>query len=263
MWLLSAHKPNAVLGRLSYLQFWLSVILLISAASFFVVRQLPGRLRRAVAFRFAAVAMGLVIALSLCEAIAFLWPVKHQMDNPWYLVAGGGTSDSVDLPFERPPHLQWEGMSRGDLALLNGDADPYARRITFETDREGFRNSRDIERADLITIGDSFTEAGNVLEAESFSVLAGQQLGLSSRNLGRAAYTAATELTVLKKYGLKCQPKVVVWQVSEANDLVEMQTYTNWVAAGRPRYFDVKPKSARFDAWKTRSPTVRIFDLFK
>jgi hypothetical protein len=263
VWFLSVPKPNAVLGRLNYLQFWLSVVLLVSAASFFVVRQFPIALRRAVGFRLAAVAMGLAVALSLCETIAFLWPVKHQMDNPWYLVAGGGTADSVDLPFERPPHLKWEGMSRGDLALLNGDDDPYARRVTFETDREGFRNSRDIERADLITIGDSFTEAGNVMEKESFTALVGEQLGLSARNLGRAGYTTATELIVLKKHGLKCQPKLVVWQVAEANDLAETQIYTNWVAAGRPRYFDLKPESARFDAWMMRSPSVRIFDLFK
>ena len=260
-WIYPASKPDAVLGRLNYFQFWLAVILSVTAAACLTVHLIPNHLRRAVGFRFTAVLMGLVVAAIIGEIIAGLLPVHHQMDNPWYLAAGGGTSDSVELPFERPPHLKWEGMSRGDLALLSGDADPYARRITFETDMEGFRNSRDISQADLITIGDSFAEAGNVMEAESFTALAGRQLGSSARNLGRAGYTAATELIVLKKYGLKCQPKVVVWQIAEANDLAEMQIYTNWVAAGRPRYFDIKPKSARAEAWRSRSPTYKLFSL--
>ena len=263
IWICSTPKPNAVLGRLSYFQFWLSVALAVVAAASLVIRALPERRRRGAAFRLIAVLLGLLVALAVGELVVFLLPVKHQMDNPWYLDAGGGTTDSTGLPFERPPYLKWEGVSRGDLALLNGDVDPYARRVTFETDMEGFRNSRDISQADLITIGDSFTEAGNVMESESFTVLAGKQLGLSTRNLGRAGYTTATELIVLKNYGLKCQPRIIVWQVAEANDLVEMQTYTNWIAAGRPRYFDVKPRAARFEAWQNRSPTCRFFSLVR
>lgn len=262
-WFCPATKPNAVLGRLSYLQFWLAILLTLIAAAFLPVRMLAPARRRAVGFRFAAVLLSFGVALAAAELVAYILPVRHQMDNPWYLAAGGGTSEGVDLPFGRPPHLKWEGMSRGDLALLNGDPDPYARPVTFETDREGFRNGRDIEQADLLTLGDSFTEAGNVMEAESFSTLAGQRLGLSTRNLGRAGYTAATELIVLKKYGLNCRPKVVVWQIAEANDLAEMVIYEKWVSFGRPRYFDAKPDSARIEAWQKRSPTFRLFEALR
>ena len=262
-WLYPAAKPDAVLGRLSYFQFWSAMILTSVAGLLLVVRASPNRLRRAIGFRLTAVWLAFLFVLAIGELVAFILPAKHQMDNPWYLAAGGGTSESVDLPFERPPHLKWEGMSRGDLALLNGDADPYARTVTFETDMDGFRNSRDLSQADLVVIGDSFTEAGNVMEAESFSALAGKQSGMSVRNLGRAGYTAATELIVLKKYGLKCRPKVVVWQIAESNDLAEMQVYANWVAAGRPRYFDVKPRNVRFKAWQSRSPSFKLFDLLR
>jgi hypothetical protein len=262
-WIYPAAKPNAVLGCLNYFQFWSATVLTVVAALFVGSRMLPRGLRRAVAFRVIAVTLSLVVAVLAVELVAYLLPVRHQMDNPWYLAAGGGTSDSVDLPFERPPHLKWEGLSRGDLALLNGDPDPYARPVTFETDWEGFRNSRDVPEAELVTIGDSFAEAGNVMEAESFPRLAGERLGVSNRNLGRAGYTAATELIVLKKYGLKCRPKTVVWQIAEANDLAEMVVYEKWVSFGRPRYFDAKPDSARREGWERRSPTFRLFNALR
>ncbi|MFO1514222.1 MAG: hypothetical protein U1F83_15135 [Verrucomicrobiota bacterium] len=258
-WFCPAAKADAVCGRLNYFQFWVAMLLTVATTFSLVLLLLSPAMRRTVGFRMAAVLMALFVAVAVAEVVAYVLPVRHQMDNPWYLAAGGGTSDGVELPFERPPHLKWEGLSRGDLALLNGDPDPYARPVTFETDMDGFRNSRDIGQADLITIGDSFTEAGNVMESESFSTLAGRRMGLSSRNLGRAGYTAATELIVLNKYGLKCRPKVVVWQIAEANDLAEMVIYEKWVSFGRPRYFDAKPDTARREAWQRRSPTFRLF----
>lgn len=258
-WVYPDAKPDAVLGRLNYWQFWLAVAVTGLALFALVLHFLPLRWRRPFGFRAAAIILSLLVVLAMGELLGWFLPVRHQMDNPWYFAAGGGISDSVELPFERPPHLKWEGMSRGDLALLNGDADPYARTITFETDSEGFRNSRDLAQADLVFIGDSFTEAGNVLETESFVALAGQRLGLTTRNLGRAGYTAATELIVLKKFGLPCRPRIVVWQIAESNDLTEMRIYQDWIAHGRPRYFDTQPPSVRREAWQRRSPTFRLF----
>jgi len=261
-WLTPASKGEAVFGRLNYFQFWLAVGLTAGAVSVLAVSLISVGRRRALGFRLGAIWVGVILGLPVVELAARFLPVRNQMDNPWYLAAGGGFSESDELPFERPAHLKWTGSSRGDLALANHDADPYARTITFATDWEGFHNGKDIPQADLITIGDSYTEAGNVPEAENFTTLLGKKLRLTSRNLGRAGYSPPTELIVLKKYGLKCRPKIVVWQTAESNDLDDARRFESWVAMGRPRFFDFQGERQwqRSKAWEARSLTYRIFD---
>jgi hypothetical protein len=272
-WLVPGHKPDAVLGRLAYWQFLLAIGATAGLVSVLILALVPaGRLRPA-AFRIAAVWLGVLFATLAWEGVAYLLPPRHEMDNPWYILTRRGVQESDNmLPFERPPHLKWEGLSRGDLAILNHDDDPYARPVTFATDFEGFRNGQDIEQADLVFLGDSFTEAGNVPEEETFVQLTAKATGLSTRNLGRALHTGPTELLVLKKYGLKCHPSIIVWQLTEANDLQEAVEYRNWIAAGRPNFFDwlfieqykLRPEQLgasdpREQSWQRRSPTFQLF----
>lgn len=264
-WFAPAHKENAALGRLSYAQFWMALALTGLALSSLVVALAPATQRRLTGFKIAAIAISFVMAVAIIEAIAFLLPVRHQMDNPWYATSGGGAIVEDGLPYGRPPHLKWQGLSTGDLAMMNGDEDPYAQVITFETDRDGFHNNEDLPQADVVVIGDSFTEAGNLPSTNNLAVLLGRRLGVKSRNLGRAGYTAPTELIVLKKYGMSCRPKLVVWQIAESNDLSESVDYEKWIADGRPPYIGVwkKPRQSRADAWPERSPTHVLFNLFR
>ncbi len=260
-WLLPESKPAAVAGRLGFEEFMLALAASGLLVCVTVVGALPPARRRLVAFRGAAVGLGVTAAVLTAEGIAFLLPVRHPMDNPFYLYSGQGTEASEELPYERPAHLHWEGLSRGDLAILNHDADPYATHVTFVTDHEGFHNSRDLTRADLIFIGDSFTEAANLAEEESFVWRMAAARGQTARNLGRAGYTGPTELIVLRKYGLKCRPKFVIWQLTEANDLNDALVYQNWVTAGRPPYRSVRPPepASSRESWKEHSPTWRLF----
>ncbi|PWU18893.1 MAG: hypothetical protein C5B50_07705 [Verrucomicrobia bacterium] len=264
-WLTPGSKANTVFGRLNYSQFWLAIFLTLATISSVAVA-LGGKAR---ALKISAVWLGLLAAILITELLAWSWPARHQMDNPWYIDAGGGTTDSIELPFERPPHLKWRGLSRGDLAFMNHDDDPYARTITFETDFEGFHNAKDIRQADLVMIGDSYTEAGNIPEDENFTSLASRKLGLSARNLGRAGYTTPTELIVLKKYGLPCRPKFIVWQIAESNDLAECIAYENWIAKGRGPYFQTifRNSSAGIpsasERWQRRSPTYNLFTALR
>jgi hypothetical protein len=276
-WVVPGHKQGAVAGRLAYWQFLLALVATAGFVSALILALAPATRLRPVAFRIAAVWLGVLSAILIWEGAAYLMPPRHEMDNPWYILTRRGVQESEDmLPFERPPHLKWEGMSRGDLAILNHDDDPSARPVSFATDFEGFRNGQDIEQADLIFLGDSFTEAGNVPEEETFVRLTAQATGLSTRNLGRALHTGPTELLVLKKYGLKCQPRIVIWQLTEANDLEEAVDYRDWIAAGRPNFFDwllheryqlpreqTNDGGARTQSWERRSPTFRLFSWLR
>lgn len=260
-WLLPAEKPEAVLGRLSYAQFVAATLSTFLFALAVALTVCPASARRAVGFRVAAVGLAVFAVLVPYEIVCFLMPPLHLMDNPWYPTTGDALEAHPDLPFARPAHLRWEGLSRGDLAILNGDADPYARRVTFQTDRDGFRNSSDLTRAELIFLGDSFTEAGNVPEEETFVHRVAARLGTTARNLGRAGYSPPTELIVLREYGLMCEPRTVVWQIAENNDLHDAARYRRWVAAGRPPYTrsDTRGRFSRGESWQRRSPTFRLF----
>ena len=183
-------------------------------------------------------------------------------DNPWYLSTGGALVNDPDLPWLRRPHLEWTGSSRGDLAMESNCSDPQARTITFQTDYQGFRNSRDLSEAEIVFVGDSFTEAGNVLEEETYVWQVGDELDVVTRNLGVAGFTAPTELIVLHRFGLPCHPRVVVWQIAETNDLDDALTYAEWQQAGRPNVLPgfAKQERSRLEAWQRRSPTYLIFE---
>ncbi|MFV1993941.1 MAG: hypothetical protein ACC661_00780 [Verrucomicrobiales bacterium] len=260
-WLLPSAKEGAVLGRLDYRQF---IFALAATALCILISSIAATVkpfRRVVGFRLVAVYLAIAVALIGWEAVASLWPAEFFRDNPWYLSTGRALAEARDLPFTRPPHIRWKGLSRGDLAMQNGDFDPSAREIVFETDFEGFRNSRDIEKAEIIFLGDSFTEAGNVPEDETFVQQVGRSRGVAVRNLGRAGYAPPFELIVLQNYGLKNEPQVVVWQLFETNDLSESASYQQWMQSGRRPYRIVEPPET--SARRQWSPTHRLFDALR
>jgi hypothetical protein len=170
-----------------------------------------------------------------------------------------------DLPWVRPANLNWTGSSRGDLAMETNSPDPEARVVTFQTDFEGFRNSRDLVEAEIIFIGDSFTEAGNVPEEETFVWLTGRSLQSVTRNMGVAGYAPPSELIALQKFGLKCQPRVVVWQIAETNDLDDSVFFVQWQQAGRPSVLPgfSKAKPTHMQGWQRRSPSHLLFNLLR
>ncbi|WP_437963547.1 GDSL-type esterase/lipase family protein [Sorangium sp. So ce260] len=254
-------KPGAVLGRYSFLQFLLALILLVLFALSLRTALLPPEKRRDFRINATVSLVTTVIAFGALELSLFFLPVKHQMDNPWYVFAGGVNSTDDDLPYGRPAHVSWRGLSRGDLAIVNDEPDPYAGTVEFKTDMAGFRNHTDMTTAEMIAIGDSFTEAGNMPEEETYPVLAGRRLGVTVRNLARAGYTTPNELVVLERYGLQCSPRTVVWQIAESNDLIEARAHDAWVRSGRPQIFG-KVVSG-YLGWKRRSPMFKLFALLR
>ena len=249
--------PELAFGVYTYGAF---MVALVSAAAFlsslwFTLS--PAKRRRSVGLKIAALGLGLAAILLPWEVAAKLLPPSK---NPFYTFNEGGTAgvegnlDSV-LMYQRPPHLKWEGWSQGDVPEWLPD--PFARKVSFQTDHEGFRNSRDLEKADLVFIGDSFTEAGNVAEEETFVQRAGLRLGKTTRNLGLFACGPLTQLEILKQYGLKCQPKAVVWQFCEGNDLADSMQYLSWRRYGGHRGVPRGP--VRHSAWEQRSPSYNLF----
>lgn len=264
-WTLPRDKPGAVLGRLSYGQFWLAAAATLAFGLTASIALSPAGIRRKAAFRGLLAGLGALAALLACELAACLAPPIHWMDNPFYLSTRDCLTSDPNLPFVRPAGLRWEGSSRGDLAILNNDEDPYARKVRFATDKDGFRNSQDLAQADLVFLGDSFTEAGNVPEDKTFVRLSAARLNMTGVNLGRAGYTPPTELIVLRNHALERHPRIVIWQIAESNDLTEAILYEKWLEQGRPPYTANAPSgvATRAESWRRRSPTYRIFSLLR
>lgn len=120
-----------------------------------------------------------------------------------------------ELGFIRKPNIVYEFR-------LNGRVIPYV------TDSDGFRNSQGRKSADVVFIGDSFTEAAQVKESETFAGLVERMTGLTGVNLGRGAYGPQQEAIVLRRYGLKYRPKAVVWQLFPGNDLWDSADFEKW-----------------------------------
>lgn len=158
------------------------------------------------------------IGLALLE-LGVRWRYDALMDvNLRHFEQDGRNLPDPDLVFVRKPLMTWEGRLFRDR---------FVHYVVFRTDENGFRNPPGITEADIAFIGDSFVEAGNVPEEDTFICLAGQQLGLTAVNLGRAHYGPQQELIVMERYAFKYHPKTVVWVLFEGNDVRNADEYFN------------------------------------
>jgi len=200
-----------------------------------------------------------LIAVFLTEFGIYLWQEDNTVNpsHPW--TGYTRPAKHPNLQYLRLPNIRWQEKTHGDLASLNFDRDPYAREVTYYTDSEGFRNHRDIRQADLIAVGDSYTEAGTVQEAESYLVRVGEMVQLTTKNLGVSGYNTPYASIILGEYGLKLNPKVAIIQIAESNDLSENKTYYDWVKAGKPKVEFDPIVMTRYDVWKLRSPMYALY----
>ena len=175
----------------------------------------PARYRRALAVRLMAVLGALLVTVPLGDLASTLWSVR--VGHFWYYsmcFARGQNTPDPELIWKRTPGLTWRGRKT-----------PYCDKVVYQTDENGFRNPAGVQRADIVILGDSVTEAGEVDESLTFVRKTGAALGLKAINLGTSGYGPQQELAVLRRYGLVYNPRLVVWQVTEWNDLIDAQAY--------------------------------------
>ena len=175
----------------------------------------PPRYRRPLAMRLTAVLVAFMVGVPLGDAATTLWSVRFG--NFWYYSMCFSRSVNTpdrELIWKRRPGLIWRGRKT-----------PYCDEVDYRTDENGFRNPAGIRRADVVVIGDSVTEAGELDEGSTFVRKTGAALGIKAVNLGTSGYGPQQELAVLKRYGLAYDPRLVVWQMTEWNDLIDAQAY--------------------------------------
>lgn len=123
------------------------------------------------------------------------------------------------------PGQEITGETVGDLVHWLKISTDRRYPVEIKYDRLGFRNDHDIEQAPVVVIGDSFAESGLVGREDLISSRLARRLGLEVANLGQSGYGPQQELIVLRRYGLKLQPRLVLWLFFEGNDLRDLRRY--------------------------------------
>lgn len=178
------------------------------------------RHRRLLALRLTLICVSVVVALFVFDIVfAFgimgAWRPNYYLDKAFIPRKYSGADD--ELGFVRKPRVSWR--------QLNSETN---RVVDYQTDENGFRNPPGVTRADIVFIGDSYTEGAQVSEDETFVRRVETLSGLSVQNLGRGVYGPQQELIVLRKYALAYRPRVIVWQLFEGNDLRDATVFAEW-----------------------------------
>jgi hypothetical protein len=185
-----------------------------------LVLAVPTRYRRSLSLRLTTLLLSLLSAFVVCDAAYALAVMGAGRSNYWLDQGHISRRYSVadpELGFVRKPRVYWRGYVP--------DLD---RMVDYKTDENGFRNSTEQQQADVVFIGDSYTEAAQVSEGDTLVRRVTQLSGLSAVNLARGAYGPQQELIVLQRYGLAYKPRVVVWQLFEGNDLTDAKAFAEW-----------------------------------
>ena len=185
---------------------------------------MPTRYRRPFAFRcivmfFTLLAMVFVTDLAYTLGVMRAWQADYWLDQAH--ISRRYSLPDRELGFVRRPGIAWQGRLPGNDQL-----------IYYRTDEHGFRNRTGLGHAKLVFIGDSYTEAAQVAEPDTFVQRVAVASGLSAVNLGRGAYGSQQEFIVLRRYGLAYQPRVVFWQFFEGNDLSDAYNFALWQQTG-------------------------------
>jgi hypothetical protein len=221
-------------GYYRLLDIYAGVPLVLMILCVVVIMAVPAPRRRDVALRATTVTAAVVFALVLVDLAYTIAQPRFHAPNYW--LEGGGieraySTTDPELGFVRKPNISW-----------HRSAPEGGRPAFYRTDANGFRNPPGITRSDVAFIGDSFTEAAWIPEEQTFVARVAAVTGLRVVNLGRGAYGPQQELIVLRRHGIAYQPRFVVWQLFEGNDLDDANNFAVWRADPRPPAIPLRPR---------------------
>lgn len=195
-------------------------------------------------FRVATASLAVAFSLAIAEAPALLlghdWgrTLRTEAGRSWLDEAIAHNRPDPELIHVHWPNAHFRGQVQGNLAHLGIPSAPW-HEVDVRFDRNGFRNDTDLERADVVLIGDSFVEGSLVSFDETVGQGLARRLGLRVANLGQSAYGLEQELVVLRRYGLSLAPRTVLWFFFGGNDLRDVDHYAwqlaNFSEISRPR----------------------------
>jgi len=160
----------------------------------------------------------------------------------------------------------YSGESYGDLAAMSGNAElRQKRRIVFETDSFGFRNSRQLESDipyDLIMLGDSFGVGNGTTQDRTFVSLLRSTHNLKVYNLSMPGSPWQSLVNLAAEMDrLQTRPgTVILFAVFAGNDLDDHYYNPNVSRANLPWASRREALVSSFRAFRRRSPVYRLMN---
>jgi SGNH hydrolase-like domain, acetyltransferase AlgX len=195
-----------------------------------------------------ALSLGLLMGLGFLELAAAARLVHWELVFQWLRDEQQHYVPDPDLGFRHTPNVRQSGRPRSDIERRWGLPATGPDRITITYDRRGHRNAAELDRADVVLIGDSYVEGGYVSDHQVVSTVLQSRLGRPVANLGVAGYGAAQELIVLNRDALPLQPRVVAWFFFEGNDLYNDDQFESDM--GTTRETGETPWTGRHGWWR-------------
>jgi hypothetical protein len=205
-----------------------------------------------------AVSIGLGLSLLAAELLFRGFP---RLLPPWYrqtLPVGGieliepgvlarTPVEGVPLPYGWNSGRRISGPVPRDLQHMglvapadNPDPKRYPE-ISYRCDGNGFLNPRDLQRADAVLVGDSFTVAAGVLEPAGLQSLLTEATGLKLWNLAVPGIGPLREEWLLNQVGLALRPQAVIWFFFGGNDLADATRVERYRRGGLRTHADLVP----------------------
>lgn len=182
--------------------------------------------RKEIRARFVLMTLSGIAVLGTAELLGVVGVLNYQTlfgshGREWF--DRSGYVRDPELGYRREAHYRERGsFVRGNigeaLCLPANPPEPFDLRY----DHRGFRNDTDMDRADVVVIGDSYVEAPMLPGASLLTTELSHRLQTSVANLGISGYGPEQELVVLKRYALGLHPKTIVWVFFEGNDLYQL-----------------------------------------
>jgi lysophospholipase L1-like esterase len=226
-----------LLGRYSLERF--SVLLIVTPLLWLLAGLLFSHRRfdRELAFQTISITGSCLLGLLLVVILSsMIIPARYEVEpfSPHFyrtLIAQSasatGSSQRVNLQgniVHRKPGLNLS-ISYDDVPLAARTypgSPPGYPRVTgkLTTDSRGFRNRQALDRADVVAVGDSFTEGNRVSDEDAWPEVLARNSKLSVYNLGISTLNLAEYLTNFVTYGLELKPRILIVMFFEGNDFV-------------------------------------------
>jgi len=159
-------------------------------------------------FKVIAISLSVLVSLVVMDIVARLVLSKRYVAEQTY--------------FHRPINIVEAGTAKDvpEEAFLYPRTPPGYPDIEYilTTDKRGFRNKTNLERYDVVVLGDSFAEGSRVTDDDAWPALLAQKNNLTVYNLGMSSGHPGTYLETLKKFGPELSPKIALCLLCEGND---------------------------------------------
>jgi hypothetical protein len=229
---LTAQQRDILLGRYSLGQFTALLVLVPVSAIILYLNWSNEKNKRKRQLQIVALSISIFVSILAMDVFLRLVERKNYV----------GQSDL----YHRAPNTMQTGVTKDvpETAFSYPRSPPGFpdTKFTLTTDKRGFRNKTDLEKYDIATLGDSFTEGSGVSDDQTWPVLLAQKTALPVYNLAMSGGSPVSYLETFKKYALPLSPKIVICMLYEGNDF---------------RISNFKKKSG-LNVWFKSSPLRRI-----